>query len=295
MDSFKSGFVALVGRPNVGKSTLLNTLVKEKIAIVSDKPQTTRFRVRGVVNIPEQGQIVFVDTPGFHKPKDSLGVYLNDSVKNALKEVDVIVMLLDASQEIGRGDKFLAEFLQKFPSPKLAVLNKIDKVSPNELKKQISRAQELGDFKKIVPISALRGENVEELIKAILEYLPEGPPYYPEGMTTDQPLELRIKEIIREKALHLTYEEVPHSVAVEVDEMVEREDKDILEIYATIYVERDSQKGIIIGKEGRMLKEIGKQSRLEIESLVGKQVFLSLKVKVKKGWRKDSRAVEFLY
>ncbi len=285
---FKSGFVGILGRPNVGKSTLLNTLVQKKLAIVSDKPQTTRHRIRCVVNRPD-AQIIFIDTPGFHKPKDALGKHLNKAVRKTMKEVDVILFVVDAFKGIGKGDHFIAAELKKIFTPCILLLNKIDLVRQNKLNEQMKLAKELNNF-KVFPISALKGINIDVLIDNLVELLPEGPKYYPEDMITDQPERLIAAEFIRETVVNLTYEEIPYSVAVDVEEISKREGKELVDIYATIYVERDSQKGIIIGEKGKLLKEIGKQARLNIQNLLGSQVNLQSHVKVRKKWRRDERA-----
>lgn len=290
----KSGFVAIVGRPNVGKSSIINAIAGQKVSIVSDKPQTTRYRIRAIIN-REEGQVVFVDTPGFHKPVDSLGDYLNSEVLNLLNEVDLIVFVIDGQSGFGRGDEYLSSYLKKAKPPKILVANKIDACERKILESSIESAHLCCDFVSTVKTSAVTGEGLEELLKEIFKYLPEGPRFYPEDMVTDIPLEYRLAEIIREKILHKTYEEVPHAVAVEIEELEEVEEKNLIKIYATIYVEKDSQKGIIIGKNGRMLKEVGTEARLEIEHLLSKKVFLSLQVKVKKDWRKKDQAVRMLY
>lgn len=290
----KSGFVAVVGRPNVGKSSIINALAGEKVSIVSDKPQTTRYRIRAIID-RDEGQIVFVDTPGFHKPVDSLGDYLNSEVLKILNDVDLILFVIDAQAGFGKGDEYLSSHLKKARPPKILVANKIDAADADVLSNSIESANLCCDFVETVKTSAVTGEGLEELVKTIFKYLLEGPRFYPEGTVTDIPLEYRIAEIIREKILHKTYEEVPHAVAVEVDEIEEVEEKNLVKIYATIFVEKDSQKGIIIGKNGRMLKEIGTEARLEIEVLLKKRVFLSLQVKVKKDWRNKEQAIRMLY
>lgn len=292
-ESFKSGFVAIIGRPNVGKSTLLNCLAKQKVAIISDKPQTTRHKIRAVVNRPG-AQIVFIDTPGFHKPKDPLGKRLNEAVRSALREVDTVLFLVDASESIGKGDCYIARELSKLETPTTLVLNKIDKISQDHLEAQLEVARQLGDYQDIVPISSTKGKNVDKLLNEFLELLPVGPRYYPEGVITDQPEAVIIAEFIREKVLELTHEEVPHSVAVEVKEVASREDKEIIDVRAEVYVERDSQKGILIGRGGRMLKEIGRLARSDIENLLGSHVYLELYVKVRKNWRRDVRSLQEL-
>lgn len=290
----KSGFVAIVGRPNVGKSTLLNALVGRKVSIVSDKPQTTRYRIRAIYN-SDRGQIVFVDTPGFHKPVDSLGDYLNNEVLNLLNEVDLIVFMIDAAGGFGKGDEYLANILKSSKTPKILVCNKVDLAESEQVESSACSVRLCCDFERVIKTSAITGEGLEELINAIYKFLPEGPRYYPEDMITDLPFEYQVAEIIREKVLHHTYEEVPHAVAVEVDEITENPQKNLTSIYATVFVEKDSQKGIIIGKGGSMLKKIGTEARVELEALTGKKIFLGLNVKVKKDWRKKEQAVRMLY
>jgi len=290
-ESFKSGFAAIVGRPNAGKSTLLNYLAKEKVAIISDKPQTTRHTIRAILNL-ENAQIIFVDTPGLHKPKDSLGEHMNKSVRNALRDVDAVIFMVDASQVIGSGDLYIANELALLNTPKIIVLSKIDKLEPGDIEVQLEIAKQLGKFDEIIPLSAATGQNVEVLVEKMNEMLPEGPQYYPPDMKTDQPERVIVAEFIREKALLLTREEVPHSIAVEVQEMKPRKDGEIVDIFATIFVERESQKGILIGKGGRVLKEIGSKARADIEHLLGSHIFLDLRVRVKKDWRKEERYIK---
>ncbi|MBC7253472.1 MAG: GTPase Era [Actinobacteria bacterium] len=287
---YRSGFVGIIGRPNVGKSTLLNNLVHRKLAIISEKPQTTRNKIRCILT-RDDAQIIFVDTPGLHKPRNALGERLNKTVRETLSEVDVVVFMLDGTQTIGKGDLFIAGELSGLQTPVVAVLNKIDKLVPEQVEAQLAVAENLGKFVDVIPLSAKTGENVHALIEKIVELLPEGPKYYPDDMITDQPVTFIAAELIREKVLQLTREEVPHSVAVVVEEMGKREDADIVDIQAVIYVERDSQKGIIIGKGGRMLKEIGSRARREIEPLLGEKVFLQLQVKVEKDWSKRPQLV----
>ncbi|MHB8840573.1 MAG: GTPase Era [Candidatus Aquicultor sp.] len=289
-NTFRSGFVAIVGRPNTGKSTLLNSLAQRKIAIISDKPQTTRNSIRAVLNF-ENAQVILIDTPGLHKPKDALGAQLNQIVRKTLKDVEAVIFMVDASQVIGTGDLFIANEISTLPTRKILVPNKIDKVQPQDLEVQMEVARQLGEFDDIIPISGATGENVDKLIARVLELLPEGPQYYPPDMITDQPERVIVAEFVREKVLELTREEVPYSVAVEVQEMKPRKDGGIVDIFATIFVERESQKGILIGKGGRMLKDIGSAARAEIEQLLGSQVYLDLRVRVKKDWRKDERYV----
>ena len=292
-EGYKSGFAGIVGRPNVGKSTLLNHLMRRKMAIISEKPQTTRNKIRCILT-RDDAQIVFVDTPGFHKPKNALGERLNKAVRETFSEVDTIIFMLDGTQTIGRGDLFIAGELSRLETPVIAVLNKIDKMNGDQVEAQMTVAGNLGDFEDIIPVSAKSGENMHALVEAIIELLPEGPKYYPDDMMTDRPVSFIVAELIREKALQLTREEVPHSVAVQVEEMEKREDKDLIDIDAVIYVERDSQKGIVIGKGGRMLKEIGTRARQEIEPLLGEKVFLRLRVKVEKDWAKRPQMVKRL-
>lgn len=283
--AYKSGFISIIGRPNVGKSTFLNRVIGQKIAIMSDKPQTTRNKVQGVLTTNDT-QFIFIDTPGIHKPKNKLGNFMMNVAENTLKEVDLILFMVNAEEGYGRGEEFIIEKFQSVKTPIFLIINKIDQVHPDQLFMIIDSYKEKYDFTEIIPISALQGNNVERLLEQIKEYLPEGPQYYPADQVTDHPERFIVAELIREKALHLTREEVPHSIAV-VTELVKREDdhKDIVHIMATIVVERDSQKGIIIGKQGKMLKEIGKRARKDIENLLGSKVFLELWVKVQKDWR----------
>lgn len=289
-DKFRSGFAGIIGRPNVGKSTLLNALVRKKIAIISDKPQTTRHKIRCVVN-QKDAQVVFIDTPGFHKPKDELGRHLNKMVKSALDEVDVVVFMVDASQSIGTGDCYIANELLQIETPVILVLNKKDLIDQTEIDAQLEVGKHLGEFADIVTISAASGEGVDELLEKLTVLLPQGPKYYPSDMLTDQPEKTVIAEFIREKAIEVTHEEVPYSIAVEVDEVKKREDKELIDVYAVLYIEKESQKGIIIGKGGKKLKEIGTRARKDIQNLLGSQVYLDIRVKVKKDWRKDEKEI----
>ncbi|MBO8164099.1 MAG: GTPase Era [Brevibacillus sp.] len=286
--SHKSGFVAIIGRPNVGKSTLLNHIVGQKVAIMSNKPQTTRNKIRAV-HTTERGQIIFLDTPGIHKPKSKLGSYMVTVAENALNEVDLILYVIDAAEKHGPGEEYIIERLQQVKTPVFLVINKIDLVHPESLLPLIDEYRKRYDFKEIVPVSALQGNNTGPLVDAIFAVLPEGPRYYPEDLVTDHPERFVAAELIREKVLHLTREEVPHSIAVVVEEMKRREDGHTVYIYAAIYVERDSQRGILIGKNGEMLREIGKRARIDIERLLGNKVYLELWVKVKKDWRNQER------
>ena len=281
---FKSGFVSIVGRPNVGKSTLMNTVVGEKIAIMSDKPQTTRNTIQAVYT-DEECQIVFLDTPGIHKPKNKLGEFMVKSATDAFKNVDLVLFVVDDSKKIGPGDRKIIEDLRGIKTPVILVLNKIDKLEESELFELMQLYSNEDLFKAIVPISALKGRNVNELLKVIGNYLQEGPKYFPDYMITDQPERVLVSELIREKVLHYLNDEVPHGVAVEVERMKSRQDKDIVDISAVIYCERDSHKGIIIGKNGRKLKGIGKSAREDMELLLGSKINLQLWVKVKENWR----------
>lgn len=281
---FKSGFVALIGRPNVGKSTLLNYLVGQKVAIMSPQPQTTRNKISGIYT-DDQEQIVFIDTPGIHKPKNKLDDFMDKSSYSALDEVDVVLFMVEP-EPVGKGDQYIAELLKKIKKPVFLVINKIDKVHPDELLSIIDSYKNLGDFAEIVPISASQGNNVSELIKTIAKYLPEGPQFYDADQLTDRPEYFIVAELIREQVLKLTHEEVPHATAVVVDRMRNHEGGK-LQVEATIYVERPGQKGIIIGKKGQMLKQIGIAARQEIEALLGEKVNLRLWVKVQKNWRSD--------
>lgn len=279
---YKSGFVTLIGRPNVGKSTLMNQLIGQKIAITSQKPQTTRNRIQTVYTC-EEGQIVFVDTPGIHKAKNKLGEYMVNVAERTLKEVDVILWLVEPTNFIGAGERHIAEQLQKVHTPVILVINKIDTVKKEEILLFIDTYRKICDFAEIVPVSALKGDNTEVLVEQIFKYLPYGPQFYDEDTVTDQPVRQIVAELIREKALRCLNEEIPHGIAVSIDKMKER--GKVTDIEATIICERDSHKGIIIGKQGAMLKKIGSAARYEIEDMLEKKVNLQLWVKVKKDWR----------
>jgi GTPase len=281
---YKSGFISIIGRPNVGKSTFLNRVIGQKIAIMSDKPQTTRNKIQGVLTL-ENTQMIFIDTPGIHKPKHKLGDFMMKVAQNTLKEVDLILFMVNAAEGFGRGEEFILEKFQTVNTPIFLVINKIDQIHPDDLLPIIESYKEKYPFKEVVPISALEGNNVDRLLEQIKTYLPEGPQYYPADQVTDHPERFIITELIREKALHLTREEIPHSLAVVLDKIERPEGKDIINVMATVIVERDSQKGIIIGKKGSMLKEIGMRARVDIENLLGSKVFLELWVKVQKDWR----------
>ncbi|MBN6888910.1 GTPase [Cytobacillus horneckiae] len=280
----KSGFISIIGRPNVGKSTFLNRVIGQKIAIMSDKPQTTRNKVQGVLTT-DDAQFIFIDTPGIHKPKHKLGDFMMKVAQNTLKEVDAIIFMVNAEEGFGKGEEFILEKFQTVNTPIILVINKIDRIHPDQLLPIMDSYKEKYDFSDIVPISALEGNNVDNLLKQIKNYLPEGPQYYPADQVTDHPERFIISELIREKALHLTREEIPHSLAVLIDKIERQGDKDIIHVMATIIVERDSQKGIVIGKQGKMLKEVGKRARVDIENLLGTKVYLELWVKVQKDWR----------
>ena len=279
----KSGFIAVIGRPNVGKSTLINSLIGQKIASMSDKPQTTRNRILCILTRPE-AQIVFLDTPGIHKPKHKLGEYMVKAAEGTLKEVDAIFFVVDATEKMGPGEYYILERLQATAKPVILVVNKLDLIEKEQVLPIISHYTDKYPFVGVVPISAKEETNLDALIEEVEKYLPEGPQYYPEDMVTDQPERLIVAELVREKALQLTRDEVPHAIAVDVDEMKARDNGDTY-IRVTIYVERDSQKGILIGAKGSMLKKIGKLARADIEMLLGTRVFLDLWVKVKKDWR----------
>lgn len=285
-NTFKSGFVAVVGRPNVGKSTLINALIGDKIVIVSDKAQTTRNRIICVYT-DEEKQIVFMDTPGIHKPKHKLGEFMVDAAIESLKEIEAVLFVVAGNEKRGPGDNFILEQLKKVKVPVFLVINKIDTLEREDILKTIVTYQEAYPFAGIIPISAKEKDNLDEVLKVLTEVLPEGPQYFLEDMITDQPERLIIADIVREKILLKTRDEVPHAIAVDVDEMKTRDDG-MTYVRATIYCERDSQKGIIIGKRGAMLREIGGEARADIERLLATKVYLDLWVKVKKDWRNKS-------
>lgn len=279
----KTGFVAMIGRPNAGKSTLLNQILDRKVAIVSDKPQTTRNRITGILTTSE-AQIIYVDTPGIHKPHHKLGEFMVETAENTLYDVDVIYYLVDASQAFGKGEQYVMDQIERSGVPAFLLLNKMDLLSPEKQIALLKQWQERGEFAEIFPISALKGDNVARLVEKTISYLEEGPMYYPEDAVTDQPKEIVIAEMIREKILLATRDEVPHSIAVTVEDISRQEDGK-LHVSAAIYVERQSQKGIIIGKQGTMLRKIGTQARKDIEYLLGEKVYLELWVKVNEDWR----------
>lgn len=283
-EQYKSGFVTIIGRPNVGKSTLMNRLIGQKIAITSNKPQTTRNRIQTVYT-NEEGQIIFLDTPGIHKAKNKLGEYMVSVAERTLNEVDVIMWLVEPTTYIGAGEQHIVEQLKKCKTPVILVINKIDTVKKEEILTFIAAYKDICDFAEIIPCSALTGENADEVIRSIMKYLPYGPQFYDEDVVTDQPERQIVAELIREKALRMLDEEIPHGIAVSIEQMKTRKKGHIVDIDATIICERDSHKGIIIGKGGSMLKKIGSAARVEIENLLDMKVNLQLWVKVKKDWR----------
>lgn len=284
-DNFKSGFVTIIGRPNVGKSTLMNHLIGQKIAITSNKPQTTRNRIQTVYTDMERGQIVFLDTPGIHQAKNKLGEYMVNVAEHTLSEVDVILWLVEPSTFIGAGEQHIIKQLKKTKTPVILIINKVDAVEREKILEYIDAYRKVFDFAEIVPASALREQNLDTVVDVIFKYLPYGPMFYDEETVTDQPERAIVAEIIREKALHALDDEIPHGIAVYIDRMKERRGQNIIDIDATIVCERDSHKGIIIGKGGSMLKKIGSNARYEMERLLDTQVNLKLWVKVRKDWR----------
>lgn len=288
---FKSGFVTLIGRPNAGKSTLTNAVVGEKIAITSKTPQTTRHRLRAVLDRPDM-QMILVDTPGLHKPHDALGEELNHSAIKALEEVDVVAMLVDASKPIGKGDVWVASQLARTRAKKILVISKADLSDEHEIQLQITRAMRLLPFDDVVILSAVKDFNIEGFVQAVAQYLPDGPRWFPEGTSTDQPLEVLVAEFIREKIIRTTFDELPHSVGVQVEELKYDEARNFFNVWAVIYCERDSQKGIIIGKGGEKIKKIGTEARQDLMKLLGGGVHLDLTVKVKKAWRRDANQIK---
>jgi len=292
-DAFRSGFVAVFGRPNVGKSTLVNALVGRKVSIVSDHPQTTRRRITGVVNL-DGCQIVLLDLPGFQKPFDSLTRRMQTSVDEALTEVDAALVVLNAAEGFGAGDRYLLRAVAGAAVPSVFALNKIDLIDHAQLGRRLLEAAAIVGDHELLPVSALRGDGLDLVLAGLAAAMPTGPVYFPEGQDSDQPLELLIAELIREQALLRTREEVPHAVAVEVTDLVERSDRPLLEVQASLIVETESQKAICVGKGGSVIKAIGSSARREIETLLGVQVFLDLRVKVRKRWRRDDRYVDRL-
>jgi GTPase len=283
----RSGFVAVAGRPNVGKSTLVNALSGAKVAIVSDKPQTTRHRIFGIVN-GDDHQLVLVDLPGFQRPRDALTERMQRTVDTSFEEVDAVMFVLSARERIGAGDRFIAERVFSLERPVVIALNKVDRLKPGHIATQMQTASQLGDFHALHPVSAKTGDGIGELREELVGLLPEGPRYFPDDQRTDLPLELQVAELVREKALHLTREEVPHAVSAEVEELTEKV------VRVTIYVETESQKQIVVGRGGSVVKEIGTRARPEIEQLLGRRVFLDLKVKTRPRWRRDQAMLERL-
>ncbi|MCK4622375.1 MAG: GTPase Era [Desulfuromonadales bacterium] len=290
---FKSGFVAIVGRPNVGKSTLLNRILGQKIAITSHKPQTTRNRILGIYNFAG-GQALFVDTPGIHKPKGKLNRYMVDQARGACRSVDLVLFLIEANDQLGGGDEYILKLLEKNRVPVCLVINKIDLVDPPSLLRLIDAYAVRFEFKEIVPISAQTGDGVQQLLQAIKPYLPEGPLYYPEDMLTDQPERFIVAEMVREKVMRRISEEIPYGVAVQVDSFAEKPEKNLVVIQATIHVERNSHKKIIVGKGGQMIRTLGQDARKEIERFLGTRVYLELFVRVDKDWSQSERMLREL-
>ena len=286
---FRAGFVSFVGRPNVGKSTLTNALVGEKVAITSSKPQTTRRAIRGIVH-RDAGQLIIVDTPGMHRPRTLLGERLNSIVQDTLGDVDVIGFCVPANEKIGPGDKYISEQLDSFPrAKKVAIVTKIDAASRPAVAEQLQAVSALRDWDAIIPISSVGKLQLDIITDELIKLMPKSAALYPSDAVTDEGIESRISELIREAVLEGVEDELPHSIAVTIDDMIERDDKDLLEIYANLFVERDSQKGIIIGHKGERLQDVGARARVQVEKLVGKQVFLSIRVKVAKDWQRDPK------
>ncbi|HBY19754.1 MAG TPA: GTPase Era [Clostridiales bacterium] len=283
-NEFKSGFITIIGRPNVGKSTLINCIMGEKISIISNKPQTTRNKITAV-HTTENSQMIFIDTPGIHKPKNKLGEYMMQAVNSTLNEVDVVLLLIDASDFKESED--LIPSLEGLTSPVILVINKVDTIKKEELLSIIFKYKELYPFKEVVPVAAINGKNVDSLLEVISNYLEEGPKYFPDDMITDQPERQLMSEIIREKALKFLDKEIPHGIAVGIEQIKKREDKDIIDVSAIIYCEKKSHKAIIIGKEGQMLKRIGTLARQDIERLLGSKIYLEIWIKVKANWRES--------
>lgn len=300
-EGFKSGFACLVGRPNVGKSTITNALVGEKVAITSGRPQTTRHTIRGILN-RDDAQLILVDTPGLHRPRTLLGERLNDLVRETLYEVDVVIMCIPADEKVGPGDRYISEQLADVRrggrTPLIAAVTKIDKVKKSELPAQLTTIDALAEWDAVVPVSAISGEQVGTLADVVIQHLPEGPMFYPDGEITDEPEQVMVAEFVREAALEGVRDELPHSLAVVVEEIKKRDPDgapgSLLDVFVTIYVERDSQKAIIIGRGGNRLKEIGSTARRSIEALLGSKVFLDLRVKVAKDWQRDPKQLNRL-
>ena len=289
---YKSGFVTVIGRPNVGKSTLLNQVIGEKISIISDKPQTTRNKIQ-LVYTEDESQIVFIDTPGIQMPRNKLGEYMLKMSRSTLEEVDVLTFMIDNSMEIGKMDSMIIEDLKSISTPKVLLINKIDELKPEDVLQLIDKYNAMDMFDQIIPISALYGTNIDKYVEVLKEMIPEGPQYFPDDMITDQPERFIISEIIREKALINLEEEIPHGIYVAVDKVKKRPDKDLIDVFANIYCEKKSHKGIIIGKNGSKLKEIGMQARKDIELLLGSKVNLQLWVKIEPNWREKESKVKY--
>ena len=289
---FKSGFITVIGRPNVGKSTLLNRIIGEKISIISDKPQTTRNKIQ-LVYTEDDAQIVFLDTPGIQMPKNKLGEYMLKISKSTLEEVDVVTFMVDDSMKIGSMDSMILEDIKKISTPIVLLINKTDQLNQGEILELIDKYNNMDLFKEIIPISAMDGTNVDKYIEVLKKMIPEGPQYFPDDMITDQPERFIIGEMIREKALINLEEEIPHGIYVSVEAVKQRKNKDIIDVVANIYCEKESHKGIVIGKSGLMLKEIGQTARVDIESLLGSKINLQLWVKVEKNWREKDNKVKF--
>lgn len=292
-NTYKSGFVSIIGRPNVGKSTLLNAMLEEKVSIVSDKPQTTRNRILGIRTLPGM-QVIFIDTPGIHKPKHKLNEYMVKTALHTLDEVDIVLFMTEATEAAGGGDRYIIERLRDVNRPVFLLINKIDLVPKSSLLPLIAEYSVLYNFTEIFPLSALHGDNMSGLFEAIVKRLPEGPQYFPDDAVTDQPMRFIAAELVREKIFQLTYEEIPYSAAVGIEEFREDKEKNVVFIRAVIFVDKDSQKGIVIGKGGAMLKKVGQLARQELEAIMGIRVFLELWVKVKSGWRGDDAVLRQL-
>ncbi len=289
---YRSGFVTVIGRPNVGKSTLLNQVIGEKISIISDKPQTTRNKIQ-MVYTGDNHQIVFLDTPGIQMPKNILGDYMLKISRTTLEEVDIVTFMVDESMDIGKLDSYILKELEHVSTPIVLLINKTDKLTKEEINQLIAKYEKMNLFKQIIPISALNNEGVEEYIKVLVEMMPEGPQYFPDDMITDQPERFIISEIIREKALINLEDEIPHGIYVDIDKIVERTDKNIIDVFANLYCEKESHKGMVIGKGGQMLKKIGQQAREDIEKLMGSRINLQIWVKVEKNWREKANKVKY--
>lgn len=289
---YKSGFITVIGRPNVGKSTLLNQVIGEKISIISDKPQTTRNKIQ-MVYTGDDFQIVFLDTPGMQMPKNILGDYMLKISRTTLEEVDIVTFMVDESMETGKMDNYILDQLKGISTPIILLINKTDKLKKDEIEHLVNKYKKMDMFEDVIPISALNNDNIERYLEVLKEMIPEGPQYFPDDMITDQPERFIISEIIREKALINLEDEIPHGIYVEIDKIVQREDKELIDVFANIYCEKNSHKGMIIGKNGRMLKIIGQQAREDIEKLMGSKVNLQVWVKVEKNWREKANKVKY--